>query len=222
MPSSAETNRLNRAQLGFFGGTFDPVHFGHLETARYISNTLSLDQMSLVPSAFPPHRHSPAASAKQRLEMLQLGADAYDELDVDRLELDRVGPSYTVSTLIELRGRLGAQASLYWCVGMDVFCGLTSWHEWRTLFRLAHLIVVTRPGYSVTVPPSLSREMEQRQVALGELNESAFGSIGIIDSPSLSVSATELREALAHNSGEAMKWLPAPVLDYIEKNRLYQ
>jgi nicotinate-nucleotide adenylyltransferase len=208
--------------FGVFGGTFDPVHIGHLEMARFVKQKLELDEMWMVLSAQPPHRSKPVASPEQRLAMLEIAIRSYPELTIDDIELKRSGPSYTVLTMMDMRNRVGATTSLCCCLGMDAFCDLENWYQWRSLFDLANIVVVTRPGFSRVVSPALSRELANRQVQHPEdLRQSPFGGITILESPEIGISARRIREIVQTEPEEAEKWLAPGVLNYIQQNRLY-
>ncbi len=131
--------------VGVFGGTFDPVHHGHLRTALEVLEGCGLEQLRLVPALVPPHRPQPRAPAPLRLEMLRRAVAGEPRLVVDDRELRRGGPSYTVDTLAELRAAVGTRP-LCLVLGADAFLGLPGWHRWRELFALAHLVVVERPA----------------------------------------------------------------------------
>ncbi len=131
--------------IGLFGGTFDPIHYGHLRPLWEVKEALKFDQLRLIPSFIPPHRGKPGASAKQRLEMLRLAVADVPDYEVDERELQRGGPSYTVETLQSLRNELGDQP-LCWVMGLDAFLGLASWYQWRRITELAHIVVTQRPG----------------------------------------------------------------------------
>ncbi len=131
--------------LAILGGTFDPVHYGHLRLADDVRTALALPEVRLVPAGKPPHRVAPQASARDRIAMLELGVREFPGLVVDAREINRGGKSYTVDTLGELRGEM-PHTPLALLIGADAFRGLSSWHRWKDLFVLAHLIVVPRPG----------------------------------------------------------------------------
>ena len=139
-----------------YGGTFDPVHAGHLAVARAARDELGAD-VHLLPAADPPHRDATGASAEQRAAMLALALDGEPGLHLDRRELERGGPSYTVDTLRAARAALGPEAPLGWIAGDDSFRSLPTWHQWRELPSLAHFVVALRPGHSLEVlPPDLA------------------------------------------------------------------
>ncbi|MDA8362318.1 MAG: nicotinate-nucleotide adenylyltransferase [Gammaproteobacteria bacterium] len=132
--------------IGIFGGTFDPIHFGHLRTAQEIMRTLVLEEVRFVPAAFPPHRRTPVANAEERLRMVDLAVSEFPGFRADDRELRRAGPSYTVPTLESFRAELG-QRPICLIVGVDAFHGIESWHRASDLPQLAHLVVVRRPGW---------------------------------------------------------------------------
>ena len=145
-----------------YGGTFDPVHEGHLAVADAAA-ALFDTEVALLPSADPPHRAPPGASALDRAAMLDLAVEGHPRLRVDRRELHRTGPSYSVDTVREVRREVGEAASLGWLLGADAFRDLATWHHWRELFGLAHLIVAARPGYPLDgLPPELQAEVAAR------------------------------------------------------------
>ncbi len=143
-------------RIGLFGGTFDPVHVGHLRTAIEFRELLDLDRVHLIPSARPPHREAPAAGAADRLAMVERAAATIPGLAADDRELRRDGPSWTVATLRELRAELGDSAGLLWLLGADAFAALDSWHEWECLLDLAHLVVAERPGTRPVPSPAVA------------------------------------------------------------------
>ncbi len=138
--------------IGIFGGTFDPVHFGHLRSALEVKDIFGLDEVRLIPCAMPPHRESPAVTAAMRLQMLALAIKNQPGLTIDTRELDRYQlqqtPSYMVDTLESLRQEFSNETLLLF-IGTDAFEHLTGWHQWQQLFDYAHIVVLTRPGFAI-------------------------------------------------------------------------
>jgi len=211
--------------LGILGGTFDPIHYGHLELAREVRAAAALPDVWLVPAGDPPHRGAPAASAVQRLAMVELAVEGYRGLRVDAREILRPGRSYTVLTLEELRAEHG-DAPLALILGTDAFLDLPTWHRWRELFTLAHLIVVARPGtaFEGRLPAELAPEWERRyRDSPDALHAAPAGAIVRIAITPRPISASAIRAALARGDGAAVRGLlPPAVLAYIERNRLYR
>lgn len=197
--------------LAIFGGTFDPVHLGHLSVAWEASELLDAD-VHLMPASVPPHRPAPMASAGQRVAMLRAALQGQSRLALDARELDRKGPSYTIDTLHELRAEQGDRP-LVLLLGADAFAGLATWHRWRELFDVAHIGVLSRPGISATLPDELEREVAGRRVAeASALRELPGGKVIELAVTPLEISATRIRELLA--AGRDPRYLlPAGLFD---------
>jgi nicotinate-nucleotide adenylyltransferase len=211
-------NRLT----AIFGGTFDPVHLGHLRVALEIGEALDAD-VRLLPAPMPPHRPQPLASAEQRMAMLELGLAGCTRLHADDRELRREGPSYSVDTLAEVRAELGADAPLVLCVGADAFAGFSAWHRYEMIFDLAHVLVLTRPGASdrVAWPEALRAQAVARRGSLAQLRESPAGRIAELAVTPLAISATAVRTLIA--AGRDPRFLvPDAVAEYISANGLYR
>lgn len=210
-----------------YGGTFDPVHNGHLAIARAARDQLQAD-VALLPAHDPPHKAATRADAGQRAAMLALAVDGEAGLSVDRRELARSGPSYTVDTLAELRDELGERASIAWLIGADSLLQLDTWHDWRRLFALAHLVVVQRPGADIDADrlraqaPRVHAEVAARWQPADALHASASGGIALLPLPGLRPeSSTALRRRIA--AGEPWRdWVPPRVADYIDRHGLYR
>ncbi len=211
----------DRRCIGIFGGTFDPVHIGHLRLALELKQQLALDEMRLLPCYLPPHRTTPGASAAQRVTMLQLALQACPALQLDTRELQRDKPSYTVDTLTELRAELGAKVALVLCMGMDSFCSLDTWYEWQQLIRLAHIVVVERPGYHLPTQGAVAELVRRHQAGTEVIRSAAAGAVVIVAPRLLPVSATEIRAHI--NAGLSPQFLlPDEVLAYIHSQQLYR
>jgi nicotinate-nucleotide adenylyltransferase len=215
------------APIALLGGTFDPVHYGHLRFADAVRRALGLSEVRLVPARDPPHRDSPMASAADRLAMLKLAVTEVPGLVVDDRELRRDGKSYTVDTLAGLR-RDYPDRPLLLLLGADAFRGLPSWHRWRELFDLAHLVVVERPGVDLeaALPAPLPAILRERVVAEPAiLFWRPAGAILRQPIAPLDVSATAIREHIAGGAGGAEMnrgLLPPAVLAYIDLHHLYR
>ncbi len=182
--------------LAIFGGTFDPIHLGHLSVAWEASELLDAE-VCLLPANVPPHRPPPIASAAQRVAMLRAALQGQSRLHLDTRELARSGPSYTVDTLHELRAEHGARPVIL-LIGADAFAKLATWHRWHELFVLAHVGVLSRPGVSAALPAELEREVAERWVDdPTKLHASPAGKVIRLAVTPLEISATRIRELLA-------------------------
>lgn len=209
-----------RKTLGIFGGTFDPIHIGHLRLALELKQQFQLDEMHLLPCYLPPHRPQPGATAQQRVAMLQLVLQDCAELQLDTRELQRDKPSYTVDTLRELRAQWGSQVSLVLCMGMDSFIGLERWHEWQELLRLAHILVVERPGYTLPEVGAVAQLRQRHAADAQALRSAAAGALVMAAPRLLDISATDIRAQL--RAGVSPQFLlPEAVLHYIRTQQLY-
>ena len=202
--------------LGIFGGTFDPVHFGHLRLAEEAIAHLGLGGVRWIPAGQPPHRGTPQVTAAQRLAMVRLAIADNPRFAVDPAEVEAAAPSYTVHTLRRLRVECGAQRPLVLLVGADAFAGLAGWHRWPELFELAHIAISHRPGFPVE-PASLPGELaavfaERRLADAGGLAAAPAGGIVSFAMTQLAISATQIRKLLA-NGLSARYLLPDGVLD---------
>lgn len=206
--------------IGLFGGTFNPIHNGHLRMALEFKQHLGLDRMYLVPAALPPHRSQPEVSAEQRLAMVKLAVAECEQLQVDDRELKRSTPSYTVDTLESLRQELGEQVSLVLCMGMDSLLGLPSWHRWQEIFELANIAVAARPGWQMLEEGPVAELLEQRQVSAAQLAEHTRGVIVVEELSLLPISSTDIRRQIAW--GFSPNYLiPSRVWSYIQQHGLY-
>ena len=206
-----------------FGGTFDPIHYGHLKTVEALAHEVGLHQVTLLPNNVPPHRPQPEASAAQRVAMVKLAIADRPLFNLDTRELARQTPSYTVETLEQLRAERGADRPLAFIIGQDSLLSLHKWHRWQRLMALCHLLVCQRPGYARTMPtPELQRWLTRHHTRdASALHHQPAGLIWLADTPLVPVSATEIR--VRHHQGLACDdLLPATVIDYINHQGLYR
>lgn len=201
--------------IGVLGGTFDPVHYGHLRTALEVQQALGLEQVRLIPLRDPPHRRAPRATPEQRLNMLRLAVGKDPLLQVDDRELKRGGKSYTLDTLRSLHSELG-QTTLCLLLGSDAFRGFPDWHQPEKILQLAHLVVVHRPGDRIA---QFYPERWCRQP--GELHAGNAGRLLAQPITQLDISASAIRAQL--RSGASPRYLlPDPVLELIQRQRIYR
>jgi nicotinate-nucleotide adenylyltransferase len=208
-------------RIGILGGTFDPVHIGHLRSALEVAEAMALDELRLVPSARPPHRVAPQVAAADRLAMVELAVVGEPLLRVDDRELQRDKPSYTVDTLESLRAELAADDQLFLLLGWDAFCGLPSWHRWQALLQHCHILVLQRPDADSDAPEALRDLLAARSSNDPHSLQGPGGQIAFIWQTPLAVSATQIRSLLA--SGKSVRYLlPDAVLTYIHAHGLYR
>jgi nicotinate-nucleotide adenylyltransferase len=182
--------------IGIFGGTFDPIHFGHLRTAFELLLALRLAEVRLVPAGNPPHRGAPLCDAQYRLAMVRAAIADQPGLVVDDREIRRGGPSYTVLTLRELRAEAPTRP-ICLLVGMDAFLGLPQWHEWRSVLDLAHVVVAHRPGWTAPGSGTLGELLAVRATQrVEDLHETVAGRIHVRPVTQLEISSTDLRDLI--------------------------
>lgn len=208
--------------IGIYGGTFDPIHLGHLRTALEVRDALNLEEVRFVPCRLPPHRAQPVASPEARMEMLRRAVADEPGFVADRREMDRPGPSYMVDTLADLRAELGAATPLGLILGHDAFLGLPGWHRWQELTNFAHLVVMTRPGGLTRGPAELYFRLEGRVAAdAARLRAAPSGLVRFQPVTALDISATRIRDLL--RAGRSARYLlPDAVLDFIRSSALYE
>jgi len=210
-----------RKRIGIFGGTFDPIHIGHLRIALELKQQLQLDEMRLLPCYLPPHRPTPGASANQRVDMLEIALQDCADLQIDKRELQRDKPSYTYDTLHDLRAEVGEQTSLCLCMGMDSFATLDTWHNWDQLLQLAHILVVARPGWLLPESGAVADLLQSHRGDSTAITQQAAGAIVVLEQRLLPISATDIRAQI--RTGNSPQFLvPDGVWNYIRRNGLYQ
>jgi len=217
---------VSNKAIGILGGTFDPIHYGHLRLAEEMLELANLSQIRFIPAGTPPHRDEPQVSAQHRSAMLRLAIADQPAFVLDAREVGRSGKCYTVDTLRELRAELGALQPLCLLMGGDAFLQLNTWHEWERLFELAHIVVGYRPGFTPgerihTAAPELQSHYRQRLCAAQVLSQKPAGGIAELAIPKLEISATLIRTRVAEN--RSIRYLlPNPVAGYIHQHQLYK
>jgi nicotinate-nucleotide adenylyltransferase len=214
-----------RRCIALLGGTFDPIHHGHVALARRFVELLQADELRVIPAGQPWQKSGLQTGAGHRVAMAELAfADAGLPIVLDRQEIERGGATYTIDTLRAVRAEAGPDASLAFLMGADQLRGLDSWRDWQGLFGLAHLCVAARPGFSLAeydVPEAVGKQFARRRAGLDTLRDSPHGHTYLEENLAVDISATEIRQAIAR--GERPISLLAPVvLDYIEQNHLYK
>ena len=212
------------ARIGLLGGTFDPIHFGHLGMAQELAQALALDTVKFIPAAVPPLKSQPSASAADRCAMVQLAIANNPDFQLDDRELKRTGPSYTVETLRSLRSELSEQDSLVLFIGSDAFKQFNRWHQWQEIIRLCHIALVARPDSDVStgLNPELVTFLQDHYTENAmDLQSESAGLITMQAITPLAISSSAIREQLK-NRQSARYLTPDCVLDYIAQHGLYQ
>lgn len=205
--------------IGLYGGTFDPVHYGHLRTALEVSEFFSLDELRLIPCSRPPHRDSPMASAEMRLQMLRLALTNDSVFVIDTREINREGPSYMVDTLKSIRAEV-AEVPLLLFIGADGFKHLASWFQWKRLFDFAHIVVMSRPGELNYIGKENDFFKNRYTESITELHNNPSGALFFKDVTPLAISATQIRQLIANNRNPGFL-LPDQVIEFIRMKKLY-
>jgi nicotinate-nucleotide adenylyltransferase len=210
--------------IGLLGGTFNPIHIGHLRLAQEISDALNFDEMRFIPSANPPHKTAPEVSAEHRANMVQLAIVNNSLFKLDTRELSRKSASYTIDTLISMRKELGKEVALCLMMGSDAFVHLNTWHRWQELLNYCHIILVQRPTTSKQpkLAGELARLLEENYTENGaDLSLKTSGYIHMQAITALDISSTNIRTSL--KAKQSARYLVLDeVLDYIKLNHLYQ
>ena len=215
------------APIGIFGGTFDPIHHGHLRLAQEALEQCGLGAVRFIPSGTPPHRAAPLASAEQRLQMVGQAIQGQPGFVLDEREVHRTDKCYSVDTFSTLRAELGAAQPLCLLLGSDAFLQLHTWHQWIQLFELTHIVVMQRPGRPVgnaiaQADENLRQQYQNRLAPSPQLlHESPSGHVVVLDMPQLDISATDIRSRAAQNKN-LRYLLPDTVAHYIQINQLYK
>ena len=212
---------MSNGPIGIFGGTFNPIHNGHLRSALEIREALGLEKVLLVPAAQPPLREAPEVDADTRADLVECAIAGEPGLACDRRELSRQGPSYTFDTLAEFRAEYGAARSLCLVVGTDTLENLPRWHRWEELTDLAHMVIIARPGWQAPREGVVGRWLEQHLTTSAEaLQHSPSGGVHTLALRQLPISATEIREMIA--AGRSPRYLvPDAVWERIQQCGAY-
>jgi nicotinate-nucleotide adenylyltransferase len=213
-------------RLGLFGGTFNPIHLGHLRAAVEVREAFNLDRLLLIPSAQPPHKMAEhVANAEDRLEMVRLAIHGEPSLEVSDVELARPGLSYTIETLRYFQDRFGSESDIHFIVGQDAFSEITTWKSYQALFVTAHFIVMTRPRSKLRrledfIHTQISAEYKYDPTS-NQYSHSRWRTIFCLDITYLDISATKIREWIRR--GRSIRFLvPDAVQGFIDKKGLYR
>ena len=209
--------------VGLLGGTFNPIHNGHLRLAQELADALNFSEVRFIPSANPPHKTAPQVSAAHRAEMVKLAISSNPIFKLDARELQRTGASYTIDTLISLQEELGGSVALCLMMGSDAFSKLNTWHRWQALLDYCHIILVQRPASATQ--PQLSEELsvllhDHYTENISDLTNENAGYIHMQKITSLDITSTNIRAQL--ESELSPRYLmPNNVIAYIKNNKLY-
>ncbi|SIN72776.1 nicotinate-nucleotide adenylyltransferase [Sulfurivirga caldicuralii] len=211
-------------RIGVNGGTFDPIHFGHLRPALEVLESLALDEMRFIPACQPVHRGTPSVAASHRVRMVELAIAPQPRFVLDRREIDRGGPSYMVETLESVK-RDFPTAELVLMMGADAIAAFTRWHRWQDILKLANIVVTRRPGAENRLPDALALYRQNwhfEKVGDPPLHfDAPAGKIGFLPVTQLDISATAIRARLA--AGRSVRYLtPETVVEYIDTHQLYR
>ncbi|RKQ39843.1 nicotinate-nucleotide adenylyltransferase [Enterobacter sp. R1(2018)] len=219
MPGTSVTLPL----CAIYGGTFDPIHYGHLKSVEALANQVALHQVTIMPNNVPPHRPQPEADSQQRKAMVELAIAGNPLFRLDARELERSTPSYTVETLEQVRSERGMQQPLAFIIGQDSLLSLQRWHRWESLLDLCHLLVCQRPGYPVSMDTVEQQHWldSHSTASVDELHAAPAGKIYLAQTPMYDISATVIRQRLEQNL-PCDELVPAPVLQFIRQHGLYR
>lgn len=222
MPKTHYTPLINQA-IALYGGTFDPIHYGHLRPVEALSGLIGLKEVIWLPNNIPPHRPQPEATPQQRLEMVKLALKPYSSFKVDTRELEKPTPSYSIETLKAFRKEIGDKQPLAFIIGQDSLLSINTWYQWESLLDICHLLICARPGYqtafeSTEMQAWLEKHQTQHHTDIHCL---PAGKIFLADTPRYDISATDIRAR--HKAGlDCHDLLPSSVEEYIHQQQLYK
>lgn len=206
--------------IGILGGTFDPIHQGHLQLAQIVLEKLNFAEIRFIPNFKPPHRPTPMVSHQKRLAMLKLALEDHPRFVIDTREIERKGISYTIDTLKSLRTDF-PDTPLCWIIGFDEFAKLNTWHAWQSLIHFVHFIIIKRPVIDKKLPPEIEQLLYMHETEdKAELEKTIHGKIYQLNTPFFDIAATEIRNQFAKKE-EPIKGLPEKVYEYIQQKGLY-
>lgn len=214
---------MAKSLLAWYGGTFDPIHFGHLKPVEALAQQIRLKKVVIIPNNVPPHRPQPEANSAQRKAMVELAIQGNDLFELDDRELRREMPSWTADTMEALRRERGADQPLGFIIGQDSLLTFHQWHRYETILACCHLLVCRRPGYPLTMPDARQqRWLEQHLTTdICDLHTLPAGKIFLADTPLLDISATMIRQRL-ENGQPCDDVVPEAVVTYITRHGLYR
>lgn len=213
---------VSNMSVALLGGTFNPIHFGHLNLANCLVDYLHVESVRMIPCAIPPHRETPSVSAEQRLAMLQLAIDDHPLLTSDDLELRKSTPSYSIETVQQIRQQVGEETPLFFCIGMDSLLTIDSWHHWQQLLDYCHLAICPRPGYKLPIKGHLAEWIEQNLCDdIERVKTLAQGCLHLCKIPLKDISSTAIRDSI--KCAQSIDHLtPKSVVNFITKHSLYE
>ena len=213
---------VSNMSVALLGGTFNPIHFGHLNLANCLVDYLQVESVRMIPCAIPPHRETPSVSVEQRLAMLQLAIDDHPLLTCDDLELRKSMPSYSIETVQQIRQQVGEETPLFFCIGMDSLLTIDSWHHWQQLLDYCHLAICPRPGYKFPIKGHLAEWIEQNLCDdIERVKTLAQGCLHLCKIPLKDISSTAIRDSI--KCAQSIDHLtPKSVVNFITKHSLYE
>jgi nicotinate-nucleotide adenylyltransferase len=220
--NSVKALQPQKNKVAIMGGTFDPIHNGHIETAKETAQWLNVGQLFLLPAHIPPHKNSTTASALHRENMVKIICHQQPLFQLDNRELKRQTSSYTVTSLLEIKQEQ-PNSTIFFIIGMDSLLNFTTWHQWQEILLLCHLVVNVRPGYPLNQINTATRKLlKNHQIShLNEIVQQDAGGIILHKNQSFDISSSEIREQLS-NKTLRTNLLPAAIHQYIIEEKLYQ
>ena len=207
--------------LVFYGGTFDPIHNGHINIALAAMQCMDAHSIYLLPCFVPPHKKMPSASVEHRLNMLKIACESHPSLKVDERELRRRQTSYTYHSATEIRSENSATISIIWLIGSDSLQNLASWYQWQQIFNFINFAVLNRPGYIGINDFRVEEELQHRWIGAGDLRRHAHGKIAMLDTPHYDISSQNIRDKIV-GGASIEDDVPVGIGRYIEKHGLYR